>query len=180
MPYIAGLVIGFEGVIDSWDVCNEVSAHNNDVWGDGWQLEMFEYMRELCPDAKLWLNEYAINDQAYWEGSVLPLAERLSTLGLADGVGIQCQSDIRDRTLVGIDAFMKELIKPIPTPRLDSAISAIKGMGLSVHLSEVNCVHGKGQDNAAAGIIERYATAASRNSVERLTYWELPQAQLSE
>ena len=179
-PYIANLVIGFEGVIDSWDVCIEVSDHNKGLWGDDWQVEMFEYMRELCPEAKLWLNEYAINNQAYWEDSVLPLAERLNSLGLVDGVGIQCQTDIRKRTLTGIDVFMKELIKPIPTPRLDSAISAIKSMGLPVHLSEVNCVHDSGQENAAEGVIERYVSAAKRNSVERLTYWKLPQAQSSE
>ena len=168
--FLFGVTENFENLIDSWDVLNECSNYNDDVWGNYWQSKVLEMMRDLCPGAKLFINEYAIQNSEYWDG-VLALAEKLKDDGLLDGVGIQCRTDITERVSPLFDYGASLLVAPIPTPKLTNAIKAIHGMGLDCHLSEVQCLHGEGQEKTAQAVIARYRKTAEDNNVHRFTYW---------
>ncbi len=167
--YLLGLTESFTGLVDSWDVTNECA--NYDRWGDYWQAKAFEAMRELAPGSKLYMNEYAIQDEQYW-GRALKLAERLKKDGLLDGVGIQCRADIRNnsRFAAGMWALLK---RPISEARLSSVVREIKTLDLLCHFSEVECFHDKTSESGqrAANILEGYLSIAEKLNVDRFTYW---------
>lgn len=171
LPFLRGLTAGFEEVIDAWDVTNEMANHGADVWGDYWQATVFEAMREIAPNAQLYMNEYAIQNAEYWDG-VLSLAQRLKADGLIDGVGIQCRADITNRIPSAFDYGASLLLQPLPAPKLESAIAAIKGMGLLCHLSEVHVTHSPGQESSAVALIDRYQRVGQEQGADRITYWE--------
>lgn len=169
--FLIGVTEGFEDLIDSWDVINEMSNHVDR--GDYWHAKPFELMRELCPDAKLFINEYAIQNPQYWNG-VLSLAERLKSDGLVDGIGIQCRSDIRDKIPGAFDYGASLLVQPMPTPKLNTIIDNVHGLGLDCHLSEVTCLHSPGQEKTATALVQRYRNTGEAKKVSRFTYWEGP------
>ena len=172
ISFLSGVISGYENVVDAWDVCNETNGYNYDTWGEYWQLKMFEFMRSACPNASLWLNEYAIQNESYWD-DVFKLAQKLSEEGLVDGVGIQCRADIREKLPKNraLDYGLSRLLEPLPAPKLTKAISAISAIGLKVHLSEVICFHDESQTEAATAIINRYTQTGAAAGIDRITYW---------
>ena len=90
--YLDAKIEGFEDLIDEWDVLVEVRG----LWRHipGWKYKACEHMRKRCPNAKLWLNEYALKNKEYWD-STMTLAQHLAQAKLIDGVGIQIHIDLR-------------------------------------------------------------------------------------
>ena len=172
LPYLTRVTDQYRKLIHSWDICNECSGWNMRRWGPDWQLKVFAMARDLFPNAQLWLNEYAVNSEPHWE-NVTCLTEKLSKEGLIDGVGIQCRADITEKVPGVVDWGFSKLFEPLPAPKLENAIADIHGLGLAVHLSEVECIHSPGQENSAAAIIKRYERVGREQGAQRLTYWQL-------
>ncbi len=168
--FLAGITSGFHDVIDSWDVINECSNYGTEQWGDYWQAKAFEKMRVLCPNAQLYLNEYAIQNPNYWDG-VLELAARLKKEGLLDGIGIQCRADITKKIPKAFDYGASKLLQPLPAPKLTKIIHAVKSLNLACHLSEVVCTYAEGQEQSARAVVKRYAQVGKDNGADRITYW---------
>ena len=170
--YLVSMTDQYRELISSWDVCNECSGWDMRRWGSDWQLKVFAMARDLFPNAQLWLNEYAVNSEPHWE-NVTCLTEKLSKEGLIDGVGIQCRADITEKVPGVVDWGFSKLFEPLPAPKLENAIADIHGLGLVVHLSEVECLHSPGQESSAAAIIKRYERVGREQGAQRLTYWQL-------
>ena len=168
--YIEGITAGYEGLIDSWDVCNEPAGYRYQLWGDDWPVKIFAIARELFPDAELWLNEYAVTNDAHWT-QVMTLIEKLTAEGLIDGVGLQCNTDLRDRVPQVLNYGTEFILKVRPAFKLKRCISDVKAAGLRVALTEVSCVVDPGQENLASATIQGYEQVASEAEVDRITYW---------
>lgn len=169
-PYIQGITAGYESLIDSWDVCNEPSGYRYQLWGDDWPVKVFAIARELFPGAELWLNEYAVTNDQHW-AQVMTLISKLTTEGFIDGVGLQCNTDLRERVPTALSYGAEHILKKRPGFKLKRCIADVKGAGLKVALTEISCLTDPGQEALAASTIEGYEHIADETNVDRITYW---------
>ena len=160
-----------------WNLANEVFSAGDLVdlgWGDDWLLRLFEAGRQAAPDAELMINEYAIQNKAYWDG-VYHHTQRLTANGLVDWVGIQIHSTTDNRKFSPLQLatvpgkLVRQLIRPIPTQRIDFEIERFKQLGLKVHLTE--CSVNGDNDHIKHALYMRYARAAAR--ADAFSFWSL-------
>lgn len=123
--HITTIVSRYKGKIAEWDVVNEClddTQQSDDpdkydlrpsVWskeiGDGFIDSAFVFAHRADPDAKLFLNEYGVENRNvgskgfYKANAYFKLAERLKKAGIPiHGVGLQCHFDAGELDSVGL------------------------------------------------------------------------------
>lgn len=176
-PYLLNKVSGFESLIDHWDVLDESDGFLSHL-GDDWRLKALEVVRTKCPNAKLWINEYAIQNRTYWDRTI-EFAEKAANEGLLDGVGIQQHLDIRGMKAVTkmVRTFAKErlnLSAVTPLGRLEKEVKRIHDLGLLSRISEISIMRSKFQKSSAESILSGLIDKATELDCESLTYWDFP------
>ena len=172
--YLDAKITGFEDIVDHWDVAVE----SLNFWDNlpDWHFVAFEHMRKRCPQAKLFMNEYAIQNPAHWE-RVLILGQRLKDAGLLDGIGFQIHTEMRrlfkSRGINRpIDFAQAQLRGAMTVRRINKYISAIQDMGLAAHISEVSITgHGVSED-AISSLFRRTVKAAETAEADTLVIWD--------
>lgn len=171
--YLDAKIIGFEDIIDHWDVAVE-SFNFWDHLPD-WHFTAFEHMRERCPDAQLFLNEYAIQNPEHWE-RVLTLGQRLKDDGLLDGIGFQIHTEMRRLFKTPginreIDYVHARLRSAMTTRRINKYISAIQNMDLIARVSEVSITGHDVAEDAISSLFKRTIKAAEAAQADTLVIW---------
>lgn len=137
--HIATVVGHYKGSIQSWDVVNEPLADYDNFdtdqghilrhhkWyqamGEGYISEAFRAARSADPSAKLFINEYGLEENGERWDAFLALVKRLKSAGVPiDGVGFQAHVYNEDDR--------------IPTNELRSHIRQLAKIGLVARISE--------------------------------------------
>lgn len=130
--YIAAVAGRYRGKVVSWDVVNEAVAEDGNGlrdchWSralgqDGYIIRAFEQARAADPDAVLFLNDYNLENNPAKGATFLRLVERLLKAGApVGGIGTQSHLDIE-----------------IPAGRITAFMRDAAGLGLPVHVSELD------------------------------------------
>lgn len=173
--FIKQRISGYQGLIDEWDVLVEVvGSRRFDRLPPDWTKHALSVVRKGYPEAKLWLNEYAIKDDAYWD-QVLSLGQSLLGEGL-DGIGVQCHVDLRGKLRLpkrarAFDFGAARLVSLMPAPKVQDALDRIKGLGLEARLSEVSVRANASQRRAQMAAYERFGKVANSAGVDACC-WE--------
>ncbi len=128
--HIRTVVGRYKGRIHGWDVVNE--ALNEDgtlrqspwmkIIGEDYIAKAFEWAHEADPAAELYYNDYSIENEAKRNGAVA-LVKKLLAQGIAvKGVGIQGHDNLTWPTAA----------------QMDASIAAFAGLGLKVHITELD------------------------------------------
>ena len=125
--HFAGLLVRYRGRIGEWIVVNEmIDTEEGDgifrrnsfhrAFGEGYIARSLELARELDPDARLMINDYALSHSNPVDdrrrSAMLRLVERLKARGVPlDSVGIQGHLELSKGAVAGkeLEAFLAEL-----------------------------------------------------------------------
>jgi len=143
----------YRGKIAGWDVVNEAldgqGALRDSPWrkiiGDDYVAKAFEFAHEADPQAELYYNDYALENESK-RGGAVALVKKLQAQGVKiAGIGLQGHYDLNWPT----------------SGQLDEAISAFEKLGLKVTITEldVNILPTPGQA-LSADVSERYRMSA--------------------
>ena len=146
----------YRGKIAGWDVVNEAldgqGALRDSPWrkiiGDDYVAKAFEFAHEADPQAELYYNDYALENESK-RGGAVALVKKLQAQGVKiAGIGLQGHYDLNWPT----------------SGQLDEAISAFEKLGLKVTITEldVNILPTPGQA-LSADVSERYRMSAGLN-----------------
>ena len=154
--HIFAIVGRYRGKIAGWDVVNEALNGNgtlrNSPWrkiiGDDYLAKAFEFAHEADPQAELYYNDYALENEAKRAGAVKLLKELQAQCVKITGVGLQGHYGLERPSLED----------------LDKTISAFEKLGLKVMITEldVNVLPSPGQ-LLNAEVSERYRMSAGLN-----------------
>ena len=141
IDHITKVVSHFKGKVAQWDVVNEPFSKKNALYKNGksglepniWFLAMgeeyidlaFKTARTADPSAKLYLNDYGVeNDGQHWD-ALLALVKRLQQRGVPiDGVGFESH-------IYGDGDYVN-------TEQLKKHMEILDSMGLKVRISEID------------------------------------------
>ena len=143
----------YRGKIAGWDVVNEAldgqGALRDSPWrkiiGDDYVAKAFEFAHEADPQAELYYNDYALENESK-RGGAVALVKKLQAQGVKiAGIGLQGHYDLDWPT----------------SGQLDETISAFEKLGLKVTITEldVNILPTPGQA-LSADVSERYRMSA--------------------
>ena len=146
----------YRGKIAGWDVVNEAldgqGALRDSPWrkiiGDDYVAKAFEFAHEADPQAELYYNDYALENESK-RGGAVALVKKLQAQGVKiAGIGLQGHYDLDWPT----------------SGQLDETISAFEKLGLKVTITEldVNVLPTPGQA-LSADVSERYRMSAGLN-----------------
>lgn len=171
--HIAKVVGNFKGDVASWDVVNEPLSDNADDYKNGgtglrnhlWMRAMGEDYIDLAlraahksdPKAKLFINEYGIEQDGDRWDALLSLLERLKDRSVPiNGVGFQAHIHERHDS-IDDDIFRKH-------------IKTLADMGLESRISEID-VHGEDQSQQASEYAKALDVCLSQTSCKSFTTW---------
>ena len=128
--HIRTVVGRYKGRIHGWDVVNEAVNEGGSLRQSEWQKvagdeyieKAFQYAHEADPQAELYYNEYAVENEPKRKG-VLALIARLKQAGIPI-------------TAVGIQSH-ESLLWP-PAQQLDAALSEFAKLGVRVNITELD------------------------------------------
>ncbi len=157
LDHIKNVVTHFKGRVGEWDVVNEPFSQKNSLYKDGkngldqniWYEAMGENYIDLAfneahkndPSAKLYLNDYGVeNDGQHWD-ALLSLVKRLKQRGVPiDGVGFETHI-YTDGDYINAD-------------QLKNHMRLLNNLGLSTRISEIDVTGDDAQEQ-----INQYKTA---------------------
>jgi len=128
--HITAEVTHFKGEIWQWDVVNEAFDDNgelrNDIWleklGPGYIADAFRWAHEADPAAKLFLNDYGIEDAGIKASAEYAFVQDLKSQGVPiDGVGFETHLDAT-----------------YAAPDLETQLAKFAGLGLDVAVTEAD------------------------------------------
>ena len=188
-------VVGrYAGRVQSWDVVNEAlngdGSYRESRWyeiiGEEYLLKAFEYAHEADPAAKLYYNDYSLENPEKRAGAVR-LVEYLQENGVPiHGIGTQghfsldwptlaeAEQTVIDFAELGIDVMVTELDIDVLPPAFDY-------MGADVNVSaelrdELNPFEVGLPDTVQQQLTDRYAELFEvymrhRDNISRITFW---------
>ena len=188
-------VVGrYAGRIQSWDVVNEAlnedGSYRETRWyeiiGQDYLLKAFEYAHEADPDAKLYYNDYSLENPEKRAGAVRLVEYLQENETPIHGIGTQghfsldwptlaeAEQTVIDFAALGIDVMVTELDIDVLPPAFDY-------MGADVNVSaelrdELNPFEEGLPDSVQKELTDRYAELFEvymkhRDSVSRVTFW---------
>ena len=188
-------VVGrYAGRIQSWDVVNEAlnedGSYRETRWyeiiGQDYLLKAFEYAHEADPDAKLYYNDYSLENPEKRAGAVRLVEYLQENETPIHGIGTQghfsldwptlaeAEQTVIDFAAMGIDVMVTELDIDVLPPAFDY-------MGADVNVSaelrdELNPFEEGLPDSVQKELTDRYAELFEvymkhRDSVSRVTFW---------
>lgn len=191
--HILTVVGRYKGKVQAWDVVNE--ALNEDgtlrqskwmqIIGEDYIAKAFEFAKEADPNAKLYYNDYNIEQPAKREGA-LKLLKNLQAKGIkVDGVGIQghyhldmpsledIDKSIVEYAKLGMEVMFTELdINVLPRPENLSGADISQNFELT---KESNPFPVSLPDSMQEKLANRYADMfkifMKHKSVSRVTFW---------
>jgi endo-1,4-beta-xylanase len=188
-------VVGrYQGKIGGWDVVNEALSDDgtlrNSPWrkiiGDDYIAKAFEFAREADPQAELYYNDYALENEPK-RGAAVALVKKLQAQGVKiTGVGLQGHYQMNWPTEAQVTQTIKtfsELGVKVSITELDvdvlPAAKNYQGADVSVNFSaraELNPYQNGLPDAMQQQLARRYASLfkvflAHRREIERVTFW---------
>ena len=173
LGHIAKVVDRYEGKISTWDVINEPIADyeqfyqgggelRDHVWyramGEDYIAKAFRAAHEADPDAKLFINDYGLEQDGERWDTFYSLVKRLKQQGVPiDGVGFQ--------------AHVYEQADRIPTDVLRAHIQALEQLGLQSRISEIDVYTDDGQTVQADEYSKVLKTCLDLPSCVSYTTW---------
>lgn len=158
--HIRTIVGRYKGKIQSWDVVNEVLSDNGglrNVWYRDLIGKAFRIAHEVDPDAKLYINDYNIEDGRPKTMEMLSLVKRLLSEGVPiHGVGFQCHFHTGWT----------------PAAALLNSMKLFTDLGLEVAVTEFDCAIKSGDTLEVQGIRYRdMMTTAIKAKAARFITW---------
>jgi GH35 family endo-1,4-beta-xylanase len=163
---------------ESLDIFNEIVYENWLVpqmpWlaiiDSDWLRIVLETAREAAPSLKLYWNEYALKNSAYWD-SLYDLCAPLAADGLLDGVGIQIHSRLtrwwkEGQTLLGPDFYPS-----FSRAKFDRQATRFQALGLSVRVSECSVMVQPGQPFSQGKLYQNYFDYAQQTKADAFVLW---------
>jgi endo-1,4-beta-xylanase len=115
--HIQTIVSRYKGVVESWMVVNEAlnedGALSNNIWkqhiGDSYIEKFFTWAHEADPDARLFYNDFDLENNVLKLDAALKLADMLRGKGIKiDGIGMQMHNEVQFPT---VDEVNKAMLK---------------------------------------------------------------------
>jgi len=193
-------VVGrYKGKIGGWDVVNEALNENGSLrdspWrkiiGDDYIAKAFEFAHEADPQAELYYNDYALENESKRTGAVA-LVKKLQAQGVKiTGLGLQGHYGLGNPSLQAVDQTITtfaQLGLKVMITELDVNVLPSPGRSLNADISThyesraaLNPYTNGLPDAVQAQLAQRYADLFSiflkhRASVSRVTLWGVTDA----
>ena len=128
--HIQTVVGRYRGKIRGWDVVNEALDEDGslrrspwlDIIGPEYVAEAFRLAHDADPDAELYYNDYSLQNPAKRDGALKLIADLQAAGVLVSGVGLQDHIHLDTPSVA----------------QMDSTIAAFAGVGVRVHITELD------------------------------------------